>query len=249
MTMQRNLIGGLIYAAMLAYAFAAIGMLSRNRRAGRALHLVGFLLAAGALVVHSVRVGRPPMANLFDVFLCLGVATYPLAQFCRRYLHVEDGAADALMGLLVLFPVGFVFPAGRGSLPAEYLLAYVIMLKAGVSAFQTLRMPDADGCERCGAETARLVCLGFPLLTLGLVLGSVWGERAWGDYWNWDPKELWGLAMWLVYVAYFHVRRMEAEGARRGSSCVAIAGVGVIVVTVLWVNLSRIFAGLHSYAA
>ena len=47
---------------------------------------------------------------------------------------------------------------------------------------------------------------GFRLLTLGLLLGSLWGKLAWGDYWGWDPKELWSLVCWLIYLGYFHFR-------------------------------------------
>jgi cytochrome c-type biogenesis protein CcsB len=94
-----------------------------------------------------------------------------------------------------------------------------------------------------------MTCLGFPFLTLGLILGSVWGKLAWGDYWGWDPKELWSLASWLVYVGYFHVRYMFGQKHARLNSSLAILGMVFIVITLLWVNLSRLFPGLHSYAS
>jgi cytochrome c-type biogenesis protein CcsB len=96
--------------------------------------------------------------------------------------------------------------------------------------------------------TYRMVCVGFPLLTLGLILGSYWGKLAWGDYWGWDPKEMWSLASWLVYVGYLHFRYMFGRRHARINSIWAIVGMCVIVITMLWVNLSRLFAGLHSYA-
>jgi len=33
-----------------------------------------------------------------------------------------------------------------------------------------------------------MVCLGFPLLTAGLVLGSYWAKQAWGDWWGWGSE-------------------------------------------------------------
>jgi ABC-type transport system involved in cytochrome c biogenesis permease subunit len=96
--------------------------------------------------------------------------------------------------------------------------------------------------------TYRMVCLGFPLLTLGLLLGSVWGKLAWGDYWGWDPKEMWSLASWLVYLGYFHFRYMFGKKHPRINSMWVVLGIVVILVTLLWVNLSRLFSGLHSYA-
>ena len=90
--------------------------------------------------------------------------------------------------------------------------------------------------------------MGFPFLTLGLVLGSIWGKLAWGDYWGWDPKELWSLASWLVYIGYFHWRYMFGRKRPAANSIWAIAGMLAIIITLLWVNLSKIFSGLHSYA-
>ncbi|KKL20017.1 hypothetical protein LCGC14_2459660, partial [marine sediment metagenome] len=97
--------------------------------------------------------------------------------------------------------------------------------------------------------TYRMICFGFPLLTLGLILGSWWGKLAWGDFWGWDPKELWSLASWLVYVGYLHFRYMFGKKYARISSSLAILGIIAIVITLLWVNLSRIFTGLHSYTS
>jgi ABC-type transport system involved in cytochrome c biogenesis permease subunit len=95
----------------------------------------------------------------------------------------------------------------------------------------------------------RVAAMGFPLLTLGLVLGAVWGKLAWGDYWNWDPKELWSLVSWLVYLGYFHVRSTWGVRYPRLNAALVLAGLVAILVTLLWVNLGRIFAGgMHSYA-
>jgi ABC-type transport system involved in cytochrome c biogenesis permease subunit len=93
-----------------------------------------------------------------------------------------------------------------------------------------------------------LVCLGFPLLTLGIVLGSFWGKIAWGDYWNWDPKEMWSLATWLVFIGYFHYRYMTGVKYLKINCLWIVTGFAFIVITLLWVNLSRIFIGLHNYA-
>ena len=92
-----------------------------------------------------------------------------------------------------------------------------------------------------------MICTGFPLLTLGLLLGSCWGRVAWGDYWGWDPKELWSLASWLIYVGYFHFRFFTKKKHPRTNSIWAIVGLVVIIITLLWVNLSRLFTGLHTY--
>lgn len=94
---------------------------------------------------------------------------------------------------------------------------------------------------------AFLVSLAFPLLTLGLVLGSWWGQVAWGNFWGWDPKEMWSLATWLIFVLFFHLR-YSWPSYRRLASLVVIIGLLAVVITLILANLSRLFPGLHNYA-
>lgn len=89
----------------------------------------------------------------------------------------------------------------------------------------------------------RLMPFGWFLMTLGLVLGALWGKICWGDFWQYDPKEMWSLATWSVYAAYFALRRFRVpEVALR------YAGGVSIILTLTWVNFSKFFTGLHSYA-
>jgi ABC-type transport system involved in cytochrome c biogenesis permease subunit len=89
------------------------------------------------------------------------------------------------------------------------------------------------------------VGLGFFLLTLGLVLGAAWGKVCWGHWWQFDPKEMWSLATWLLYAAYFHLRPRLSPRADR---ILLVAGALMVVLTLTWINLSRLFSGMHSYA-
>merc|ERR1712157_351800 len=50
----------------------------------------------------------------------------------------------------------------------------------------------------------RIIGLGFPFLTIGIISGGVWANEAWGSYWSWDPKETWALITWLVFATYLH---------------------------------------------
>ena len=52
----------------------------------------------------------------------------------------------------------------------------------------------------------------------------------------------------LVYVGYLHFHYMFGKKHPHINSLWAIAGMVVIVITLLWVNLPRLSPGLHSYA-
>ncbi len=254
--------GLLIYITIALYLLAFLTALLRRPVVGHILYIFGFAVAALAFEYRWYQVRHIPFQNLFEVFLSLGMMVYPVSLFCRNILRVGGFSADMLIGVIVLFPAGFVFNAEPQQLPpalqswlfaphvAVYMLSYIFMAKAAVQAVCQLSGLTRKDAYFLSFEEAtyRMICAGFPLLTLGLILGSVWGKLAWGDYWGWDPKELWSLASWLIYVGYFHFRFMLGKTRPSINSLWAITGMAVIIITLLWVNLSHLFLGLHTYA-
>jgi heme exporter protein C len=63
-----------------------------------------------------------------------------------------------------------------------------------------------DALARAGAEAA--VAMGV----LVLVTGALWGAKAWGVYWTWDPRLTTALLSVLMYVAYVVLRAFAGEG-------------------------------------
>lgn len=263
MEIKYTIQGLLIYAAIATYLVAFAATVLHRVKLGRAFYLVGFFIAIFAFGYRWYHVRHVPLQNLFEVFLCLGIIWYPVSWLCFRILRIKGQHADMLLAAVFLFPAGFVFSAEPQRLPpalqswlfvphvAVYALAYIFMAKAAFQAVSQLAGSTPHPEENLlppEEATYRMICVGFPLLTLGLILGSCWGKLAWGDYWGWDPKELWSLASWLVYVGYLHFRYMFGKKYPRANSAWAITGMAVILITLFWVNLSKLFAGLHSYA-
>lgn len=90
----------------------------------------------------------------------------------------------------------------------------------------------------------RIIGLGFPLLTIGIIAGAVWANEAWGSYWSWDPKETWALITWLVFAAYLHARITRGWQGRRPA---ILAATGFIVVWICYLGVNLLGKGLHSY--
>ena len=90
----------------------------------------------------------------------------------------------------------------------------------------------------------RVIGLGFPLLTIGIIAGAVWANEAWGSYWSWDPKETWALITWLVFAAYLHSRITKAW---QGKKPAILASVGFFVVWICYLGVNFLGKGLHSY--
>jgi cytochrome c-type biogenesis protein CcsB len=90
----------------------------------------------------------------------------------------------------------------------------------------------------------RILGLGFPLLTIGILSGAVWANEAWGSYWSWDPKETWALLTWLVFAIYLHTRLTKGW---EGKKPALIASLGFVTVWVCFLGVNLIGEGLHSY--
>ena len=90
----------------------------------------------------------------------------------------------------------------------------------------------------------RMIGLGFPLLTIGIIAGGVWANEAWGSYWSWDPKETWALIAWLVFAAYLHARITRGW---QGRSPAILAATGFVVVWICYLGVNLLGKGLHSY--
>ena len=90
----------------------------------------------------------------------------------------------------------------------------------------------------------RIIGLGFPLLTIGIIAGAVWANEAWGSYWSWDPKETWALITWLIFASYLHSRFTKSW---KGEKPAILASIGFFVVWICYLGVNFLGKGLHSY--
>src|SRR5512135_1405312 len=74
----------------------------------------------------------------------------------------------------------------------------------------------------------RAVVVGFPFLTLTIVLGAVWADIAWGSYWSWDPKETASLVTWLIFGAYLHARVIRGWEGRRAAGLLIVGFLAIL---------------------
>jgi cytochrome c-type biogenesis protein CcsB len=90
----------------------------------------------------------------------------------------------------------------------------------------------------------RIIGLGFPFLTIGIISGAVWANEAWGAYWSWDPKETWALITWLVFAIYLHSRLLKGW---QGQKAAALGSCGFFVIWICYLGVNFLGKGLHSY--
>jgi len=90
----------------------------------------------------------------------------------------------------------------------------------------------------------RIIGLGFPFLTTGIISGAVWANEAWGAYWSWDPKETWALITWLIFAIYLHSRLLKGW---QGQKAAVVGSIGFFVIWICYLGVNFLGKGLHSY--
>jgi ABC-type transport system involved in cytochrome c biogenesis permease subunit len=132
----------------------------------------------------------------------------------------------------------FIFSALVGSIFANLLYLLLLWRREDLECL----LPNAEALDRI---TYKTICIAFPLLTLMIAAGAYWANRAWGSYWNWDPKETWALITWLVYAGYLHMRITRGM---RGRLAAYFAVLGFAVVMFTFFGVTYLLPGLHAYA-
>lgn len=90
----------------------------------------------------------------------------------------------------------------------------------------------------------RIIGIGFPFLTIGIISGGIWANEAWGSYWSWDPKETWALITWLVFATYLHARITKGW---EGKKTAILGSIGFFVIWICYLGVNFLGKGLHSY--
>jgi cytochrome c-type biogenesis protein CcsB len=146
---------------------------------------------------------------------------------------------------------------------------YAAKLKAGVvGGGPAMAMGEAGGMGAVSAEalgleegqpagTARVLSdldkaqmiilqLAFWTLGVGILLGAWWADHSWGRWWAFDPKELWALVTWIVYLIVIHLRLTGLKNRGLVTAWMSVVGFIVMLWTYFGVNL--LLPGLHAYA-
>ncbi|MGH2557808.1 MAG: c-type cytochrome biogenesis protein CcsB [Thermomicrobiales bacterium] len=233
-------------------------------RFGTLLAWFGVVFQALAVLLRVIAADRGPYSNMYEFSLAFVLAvTLIYLIFERMYDTKQLGA--------IILPIAFGMVLYIWSLPTSMrevdplnpalqnqpmmtahvsmaILSYAtfaVAFAASVLYLVAVRrriswLPSADMLDDIGY---RAVTVGFPLLALAVILGSVWAHDAWGSYWSWDPKETSALFTWLIYGVYLHTRSLRGWRGSR-SAVILILGFAAVVFTYYG---NYFFGGMHAY--
>ncbi|MFC1533990.1 c-type cytochrome biogenesis protein CcsB [Thermodesulfobacteriota bacterium] len=261
----------LLYLLMMVIGKPFFGrMATSTTLIGLAGHTIGVILRW--VEAYDLGIGHAPLSNLYESLIffswtiillyiiiewrtknrSIGTFVTPLSFLALAYASFSDNINNGIQPLV---------PA----LQSNWLTAHVITCFFGYAGFaisfglslmyllKRLDTPDKKNnflilIPRLGILddlSYQMVVIGFLMLTLGIITGSVWAHSAWGSYWSWDPKETWSLITWLVYAALLHSRMIRGWKGKR-LAILSIVGFACVLFTYFGVNY---LPGLHSYAS
>jgi heme exporter protein C len=116
---------------------------------------------------------------------------------------------------------------------AILLLATGILCGVASAVYLARRNPRADAIALALAE------ITFLYGAIVLVMGPLWARKAWGVWWDWEPRLTMTLVMWMIFGAYLMLRRFGGTGSEVLAAAVGLFG-SVLVPFVYWsVNMWR----------
>ena len=83
-------------------------------------------------------------------------------------------------------------------------------------------------------------------LGIGIFVGAIWANVSWGEYWGWDPKEVWALITFMIYAAALHPKTLPA--LRRPMVFHIFMIVSFLTIIMTYFGVNYVLGGMHSYA-
>lgn len=188
------------------------------------------------------------LASLRYRVLALGVLTMPLVSFLTTAALLVRG--DASNAAVTEGVAAWLFPVHTTLLIFAYAAFFVVFaasvmylwqerelkLKTFSSFFH--RLPALSTVDDIGQTAAGI---GFALLSLGIVTGVVWSSARTGTVWHNDPKEIFAVLTWLLYLTMIHYR---AQWRGRKAAWAGVAGFALVLFTFLG---TRLMGGYHVF--
>jgi cytochrome c-type biogenesis protein CcsB len=264
----------LLWLPLLAYAVYLARGGRWTGRVATGLSVVAWAALTRDLVKRGLEAGHWPLTNRYEFALCFVWAILTVCLLLEASWRERRGSVFVLVMALLVATYAITRPADERTiaplLPAlrsVWLQIHVLTAAMGYGAFGVaaglgLMLWVADVRERTMSDTSllpptreaeraigRTIALGFPWLTLSILTGAIWAQKAWGRYWGWDPKETWALITWLWYLLILHVRPLRRWRGWRLAT-LTIAGFGLVLFTFIgvpWLVRTVRLESLHGF--
>jgi ABC-type uncharacterized transport system permease subunit len=179
----------------------------------------------------------------------IGVFMMPLISVLScAALVIQTGPNDAPAA----FSATWLFPVHTTLLIFAYAAFFVVFIASVMYLLQErelklktfsaifYRLPSLATVNELATSAA---ALGLTLLTLGIASGMLWSSTRDGRVWHNDPKEIFAVLTWLLYL-FLIIYRSTAGWRGRRAAWIGVAGFGLVLCTFFG---ARLLGGYHVF--
>ena len=188
---------------------------------------------------------RIPFATiLFMLCLAMGIISflYAVIRMCRE----DNGAnnvgtdADPVLNSPLLSVHVSIIMMGFAMLSFTFISGLTALLLRLVSRTAQPKMVQLQQLSLVFLYPA-LAALG-----IGIFIGAIWANVSWGEYWGWDPKEVWALITFMIYAIPLHARSVAQ--LRRPTAFHLFMTLAFLTLVMTYFGVNYFLGGMHSYA-
>jgi ABC-type uncharacterized transport system permease subunit len=269
---MRSLLLAVLAAYLIAAIHYILAFINKRRSVERVAEwstAAGFILHTGALGVDWMIDGHYPLFFLRETLSFLAwalVAFYAVVLY--RYRTQAAGAFSMPLISILTFaallvnsgptdaPVSFsatgLFPIHTTLVIFAYAAFFIVFMASVMYLLQErelklktfsaifYRLPPLTTINELATSSA---VVGLTLLTLGIATGMIWSWDRYGRFWHNDPKEIFALLTWLVYLVLI-IYRSTADWRGRRAAWLGVLGFALVLCTLFG---TRLLGGYHKF--
>ena len=132
------------------------------------------------------------------------------------------------------------------------MLAFALLSLTFISGITALTVRIVSRCDATAIMQAlRHLSLLFlypaiAALGIGIFVGAIWANVSWGEYWGWDPKEVWALITFMVYAVALHPKTLPS--LQRPTAFHIFMVLAFLTILMTYFGVNYFLGGMHSYA-
>ncbi|MGB3733883.1 MAG: cytochrome c biogenesis protein CcsA [Ilumatobacter sp.] len=129
-------------------------------------------------------------------------------------------------------------------LPTIWVAYLSFVVTAVSSGLYMFTKKHSLGWDRLAGASAEI---GVVFVGLTLIVGSLWGRLTWGVFWQWDARLTTTALLFVTYIGYLAVRRLDGSHHQRAKRSAVIGLLGVLLLPLVHWSV-RIWRSLHQEA-
>ncbi|MBW2558370.1 MAG: cytochrome c biogenesis protein CcsA [Deltaproteobacteria bacterium] len=230
---------------------------------------LAFALHTVCIVIQWTGVASIPSANIYGSlsFIAWAISGAYLAFQTKTKTRVLGAfVSPAILVMMIAASSGLMCgvsipPALRG----PWVIVHVLLLLTGGALFalaclagamyllqdNLIKSKKVSGFSRMFPSLRDLdrinhICIvwGFPLLTFGIIAGSIWAWTVWGSSWYWDPKQIFTAVSWVIYAILVHQRIVIGWSGRKAAVLSIVAFAGLLFA---FIGVNVFFVTIHNF--